>query len=57
LDKVKQNWQSLEQVNAVKNNRVHILEENYATIPGPRLGLLLEQMAQLLHPELDWQAP
>jgi iron complex transport system substrate-binding protein len=57
LDKVRQQWQSLPQVNAVKNNRVHILEENYATIPGPRLGLLLKQMAQLIHPELDWQTP
>jgi iron complex transport system substrate-binding protein len=57
LGKVKQNWQSLVQVNAVQNNRVHIVEENYATIPGPRLGLLLEQMAELIHPELEWQTP
>jgi len=57
LGKVKQNWQSLAQVNAVQNNRVHIVEENYATIPGPRLGLLLEQMAELIHPELEWQTP
>ena len=57
LDKVRQQWQSLSQINAVKNKQVHIIEEDYATIPGPRLGLLLKQMAQLIHPELDWQTP
>ncbi len=57
LVKVNQQWQSLSQVNAVKNRRVHIIEEDYATIPGPRLALLLQQMAELFHPTLDWQSP
>ncbi len=54
LTKVKQQWQSLKYVNAVQHNRVHIIEQSYATIPGPRIMLLLEQFAQIIHPEIDW---
>ena len=48
-------WQKLKYIDAVKNNRIHIVEENYATIPGPRIFLLLEQIARLIHPEINWQ--
>ena len=54
LSQVQQQWKSLKHITAVKNNRVHIIEENYATIPGPRIFLLLEQLAPLIHPELAW---
>jgi len=54
IDQVTRQWQNLVYVNAIKNNRVHIIEENYATIPGPRIFKLLTQMAKLIHPELDW---
>jgi iron complex transport system substrate-binding protein len=40
-------------VKAVKQGRVHIFGEDYVTIPGPRFTLLLEQMATVLHPELQ----
>ena len=48
-------WKSLKYVDAVQHNRVHLIEENYATIPGPRIFLLLDQLARLIHPELDWE--
>ena len=54
LDSVKQQWRSLELINAVKNDHIHIIEQGYATIPGPRIFLLLEEMAKLIHPEVDW---
>jgi len=54
IEQVKQQWQNLSYVNAVKNNRVHIIEENYATIPGPRIFQLLDKMAKIIHPEIDW---
>jgi len=54
LDQVKKQWQSLELITAVKNDQIHIIEQGYATIPGPRIFMLLEQMAPLIHPELDW---
>jgi iron complex transport system substrate-binding protein len=53
LQQVKQQWQSLKQLNAVKHNQVYIIEEDYATIPGPRIFLLLEQLSALIHPESD----
>ncbi|NOQ93222.1 MAG: ABC transporter substrate-binding protein [Methylophaga sp.] len=57
LSQVKRQWQSLKHVNAIKNNRFHIIEENYATIPGPRIFKLLNKMARLIHPELEWDEP
>ncbi len=54
LNNVLQQWQNLEYIDAVKNNRVHIIQEDYATIPGPRIFLLLDQFARLIHPELNW---
>lgn len=56
LNQALKGWHKLKYIDAVKNNRVHIIEENYATIPGPRIFLLLEQIARLIHPEINWQA-
>lgn len=47
-------WMTLTAIKAVQQRQVHIIEANYATIPGPRVILLLEQFAQLLHPGLIW---
>lgn len=55
LESVKTQWQSLDLVDAVKKNQIHIIEQDYATIPGPRIFLLLEDMAKIIHPEIDWQ--
>jgi iron complex transport system substrate-binding protein len=56
LVQVLQQWHNLMYVDAIKNNRIHIIEQNYATIPGPRIFLLLDQLARLIHPEVDWEA-
>lgn len=55
MNQVIKQWQSLSNVNAVKQQRIYIIEHDYASIPGPRIFKLLPEMAQLLHPELDWQ--
>ena len=55
LQQVRQRWQSLKHINAVKNGHIYIIEESYATIPGPRVTLLLEQFARFIHPELEWE--
>lgn len=57
IEQVKKQWQNLNYVDAVINNRVHIIEENYATIPGPRIFQLLDRMARLIHPEVEWDNP
>lgn len=56
LTEVLQQWHKLSYVDAIKNNRIHIIEHNYATIPGPRIFLLLDELARLIHPEIDWNA-
>jgi iron complex transport system substrate-binding protein len=47
-------WQSLPQVNAVKHGRVHLFCDDFVVVPGPRFIQILEKLAGVLHPELDW---
>ncbi|MDO5552732.1 MAG: helical backbone metal receptor [Planctomycetia bacterium] len=45
-------WENFrEQVRAVRSGHVYPLLEHYATVPGPNINLLVEAMAQVLHPE------
>jgi iron complex transport system substrate-binding protein len=58
-DKEKQNqfiqtaldeWKTLgNNIPAVKNNRIYIITEHYATIPGPRTVLLIEKLKDILN--------
>jgi iron complex transport system substrate-binding protein len=50
-----QEWKSVNEVDAVKNNRVYLFEQDYVVIPGPRFIFLLEKMARVLHPEVNWE--
>ncbi len=45
-------WQSISSINAVKNNRVYIISEDYAVIPGPRFILFVEELTRIIHPEI-----
>ena len=54
IEHVRQQWSQLKQINAIKQHRLHIVEADYATIPGPRVIRLLTQFAALIHPELAW---
>ncbi|NQY26935.1 MAG: ABC transporter substrate-binding protein [Piscirickettsiaceae bacterium] len=54
INAVLKQWNNLHYIDAVTHHRVHIIEQNYATIPGPRIFLLLKDLAPLIHPELDW---
>jgi iron complex transport system substrate-binding protein len=49
-------WNSLPQLEAVKEGRVHILSGDYVAIPGPRVIDILDDLAAALHPEVDWEA-
>jgi iron complex transport system substrate-binding protein len=42
-------WSAL---SAVKNKRVHPVDGNLFSRPGPRLGTAAEEYAKLVHPEL-----
>src|SRR3989338_8897046 len=45
----RQGWENL---SAVKNNRVFVLDDSYLNRPGPRLIQGLEMLANILHPEI-----
>ena len=47
-------WQGLAGVEAVKRHRVYTFNRDYSTVPGPRFIRFVEDLARLLHPELDW---
>lgn len=47
-----EDWNSVgEHVDAVRNGRVYLITEDYATVPGPRIADFVEHLARLLHPE------
>jgi len=47
-------WQSLPQLNAIKNHHIYLISQDYAVIPGPRFILFLEDLVRMIHPEIDW---
>ncbi|MGA1794795.1 MAG: ABC transporter substrate-binding protein [bacterium] len=51
---VKREWHRLKGVDAVKNGRIYVLGDDHVATPGPRFILTLEQMARVLHPEVQW---
>ncbi len=56
LRKVRQQWQQLAPITAVKQQQIHFIEADYATVPGPRIIQLLTDIARLLHPEIKLSA-
>jgi iron complex transport system substrate-binding protein len=48
-------WQQLSELEAVKRGQVYLVADDYATVPGPRFILLVEKLARMIHPDLDWQ--
>jgi len=47
-------WDAVSQVHAVKNRRVHVFDEDYVVVPGPRFISIMEKMAGVLYPNVDW---
>ena len=47
-------WNSIKYVQAVKDGRIHLFGDNFAAKPGPRFILILEKLARVVHPEVDW---
>jgi iron complex transport system substrate-binding protein len=48
-------WARFGRVDAVRKGRVYIFRQDFAEIPGPRFILMLEQMARVIHPEVDFR--
>ncbi|MGD9128192.1 MAG: cobalamin-binding protein [Planctomycetia bacterium] len=49
-EKLMEDWKTAD-VQAITNGRVHLLDDDYALVPGPRFMLLLEKLDELLHEE------
>ena len=55
LARVRQEWDGVGSVKAVRSGRVHIFTEDYVTVPGPRFVLILEMIAKALHPKAEFE--
>jgi iron complex transport system substrate-binding protein len=54
---VKSEWKSLEKLRAVKEGNVFVIDGSHTQIPGPRFIEVLEDVARVLHPDVDWSTP
>lgn len=52
---IKQQWQQLDKMTAIQHDQLHIIQADYAVIPGLRIIQLAERLAQIFHPQLDWE--
>ena len=44
-------WRTIASLPAVRNQRVHVLSQDYVLLPGPRVGKLARLLARAIHPE------
>ena len=49
--RARDDWRALPTVPAVQSGRVHVLDDPAFVTPGPRLGLMLRRLSDLLYPE------
>jgi iron complex transport system substrate-binding protein len=49
-------WDVLPELGAVREGRIHVLSGDHTTIPGPRFVQIVEELARVLHPDVDWDA-
>jgi len=50
-EEILRDWRQLPDVEAVRTDKVYLVDDDYALIPGPRFILLVEKLARLIHPE------
>jgi iron complex transport system substrate-binding protein len=49
-------WTSVDTLRAVRNGAVHVFDQEWMVIPGPRVGRIIESFARALHPDVEWPA-
>ena len=54
-EEIEGDWNSLSGVSAVKLGRVLLMGQDFMLIPGPRFILIAEELARIIHPELEWE--
>lgn len=55
IAQIQQQWQQLDKMAAIQHDQLHIIQADYAVIPGLRVIQLAERLAQIFHPQLDWK--
>jgi iron complex transport system substrate-binding protein len=55
IEEAAADWLEVDGLRAVSGGRVHILTEDFVVIPGPRIVDTVRLVAQLLHPEVEWE--
>ena len=50
LDAVRQDWQNLASLSAIKHNRLYLFTDEADTVPGPRFYHTLMKLSRALHP-------
>lgn len=53
-DILREQWSSIPQLSAVKNNRIYYFTQDYAVVPGPRFIQVVKDCARLFHPDIEW---
>ena len=53
-DALLKDWSQFGDVDAVRNGRVCVLTGSHLMRPGPRFILIVEDLAKVIHPEVDW---
>ncbi len=52
-DTLRADWQKLASLPVVKNQRIHLLTEDYLMIPGPRVAQAAARIAEAVHPPAE----
>jgi len=50
-------WSPLTELQAVRDDRVHLLHHDFMVIPGPRIAMAVEAIARVLHPQQTSRTP
>jgi len=53
-DTIAADWRQVAEVDAVRNGHVYVLADDRASIPGPGFIRLVERIARLIHPHVEW---
>jgi ABC-type hemin transport system substrate-binding protein len=53
---VRAGWMRLTELRAVREQRISVLAGDQMVVPGPRLPEMVEAVARVLHPDLEWES-
>ncbi len=57
LDKsaITQQWKASYDISATRSGRIHVLDDNYMVIPGPRFIKIIRQLVKIFHPSMEFK--